>query len=186
MAPLITVPHALRERLGEEGATALVELLNQLQSDWKNDVLTFVGEKFERRLAEEIGQLRTEIAQEFARLREEIARLREEMAQNDAALREEMARNDAALREEMVQSIAALREEMARNDAALREEMARIEARLGDRIARTEATLRVEIEQMRLDLERKFTIYFLVLLFAIVVMNQNALQFIAKLLGLVK
>ena len=41
---------------------------------WKDDVLTIAGERFERRLAEEIGTLRVEMVKEFATLRVEMAR----------------------------------------------------------------------------------------------------------------
>jgi hypothetical protein len=42
------------------------------------------------------------------------------------------------------------------------------------------------IKNMKVELDRKFTIMFLILLFAIIFLNQNALKFIAELLGLVK
>jgi hypothetical protein len=47
--------------LGDEAVDVLVELINQSQSDQKKDILEFVGEKFERRLSEEIGTLRAEL-----------------------------------------------------------------------------------------------------------------------------
>jgi chromosome segregation ATPase len=46
-------------------------------------------------------------------------------------------------------------------------------------------TVRQEIKTAKVELDRKYTIMFLVLLFAIVFLNQNALEFIAKLLGLI-
>ncbi|HKY20880.1 MAG TPA: hypothetical protein VJM31_06645 [Vicinamibacterales bacterium] len=41
---------------------------------WKDDVLAITGERFERRLGEEIGALRVDMAKEFAAVRVETAR----------------------------------------------------------------------------------------------------------------
>lgn len=48
------------------------------------------------------------------------------------------------------------------------------------------AEVKAELEKQILRLDRKFTIMFLVLLFTIIFLNQNALEFLAKLLGLIK
>lgn len=47
---IITIPKILREKLSEEGAEALVEVINKSDERTKEDVLLFVEEKFERRL----------------------------------------------------------------------------------------------------------------------------------------
>ncbi len=41
---------------------------------WKEDVLAITGERFERRLSEEMGHLRVDMAKEFAALRVEMAK----------------------------------------------------------------------------------------------------------------
>jgi len=120
---VISVPKILRQKLGEDGAEALVELLNRLQENQKISILQFVEEKFERRLTEEISALREEIAKSSAALREEIA-------QNNAALREEIAQTNAALREEIAQNSATLRGEIAQSNASLREEIASVQANM--------------------------------------------------------
>ncbi len=66
--PIITVPKALREKLGEDGADALVNLFNQSEQRQRENVLEFVEEKFERRLSEEVGKLRVDIQQTRADL----------------------------------------------------------------------------------------------------------------------
>jgi hypothetical protein len=43
-----------------------------------------------------------------------------------------------------------------------------------------------EIRALKVELDRKFTIMFLILLFAIIFVNQNAIRFIAELFGLIK
>jgi hypothetical protein len=47
-------------------------------------------------------------------------------------------------------------------------------------------TVRQEIQTVKVELDRKFTIMFLILIFMNIFLNQNSLEFIAKLLGLVK
>ena len=46
--------------------------------------------------------------------------------------------------------------------------------------------LEAKIEKEILKLDRKFTILFLILIFAIIFLNKDALEFIARLFGLVK
>jgi len=45
--------------------------------------------------------------------------------------------------------------------------------------------LRAATKADLIALEKKFTVYFLVLMFTVIFLNQNALEFIAHLLGLV-
>jgi len=49
---------------------------------------------------------------------------------------------------------------------------------------RAELSAKIENEILRLD--RKFTIMFIILLFAVIFVNQNALEFLLKVLGLIK
>ena len=59
---LIAIPKALREKLGEEGSSGLVDLLNSQSQNNGDAITTFVEEKFERRLSEEISKVRDEIS----------------------------------------------------------------------------------------------------------------------------
>ncbi|HEV8716532.1 MAG TPA: hypothetical protein VGX03_27400 [Candidatus Binatia bacterium] len=74
---VIAVPKPLREKLGEEGTDALVALINEAGESNKKSVIEVVEERFERRLAEEIGKVREEIS----RLRVEMADLRANLVQ---------------------------------------------------------------------------------------------------------
>ncbi len=106
--PIINVPKVLREKLGEEGADALVELINAADSQAKADVLTFVEEKFERRLSEELAKVDGRITTETGKLGERLTSLE---AQFERRLSEEM-RNVAA-------EFASVRKEMAELKADL-------------------------------------------------------------------
>ena len=74
---VITVARPLREKLGEEGTDALVALINQAGEDHKTSVIEIVEERFERRLAEEMGKIR----EEMSKLRVEMADLRANIIQ---------------------------------------------------------------------------------------------------------
>lgn len=77
---LIEVPQVLREKLGSDGAKALVDLLNEAGRQMRDDVITLAEEGFRRGLAEEIGLFRQEVAQEIGRVRQEIANVRVDVA----------------------------------------------------------------------------------------------------------
>jgi len=78
---VIAVPRPLREKLGEEGTDALVTLINEAGENNKKSVIEVVEERFERRLAEEIGKFRAEIAGEISKLRAEMHDLRASLIQ---------------------------------------------------------------------------------------------------------
>jgi len=69
---------------------------------------------------------------------------------------------------------------------------AEIEAKLEKEVLRVEKEVMnleiriLELEAMALKLDKKFTIMSLILLFAIVFLNREALEFLAKLLGLIR
>jgi len=73
--PVITIPKVIREKLGEDGAEALTKLLNEIEERAKEDNIRLVEEKFEKRLAEEIGKVRVEIAKAIADLNVKIERV---------------------------------------------------------------------------------------------------------------
>jgi len=77
--PVITVPKVLRERLGEEGVEALVELINAAYAHARDDTLTLAAEKFERRLTEEVARLEAKISQEVARLETKISEVKADL-----------------------------------------------------------------------------------------------------------
>ena len=104
-------------------------------------------------------ELRIEMRDELA-TKADMAKLQADMA----SLRGEMQADMASLRGEMQSEMATLRGEMQSEMAALR----------GDMNTRFE----------RLD--KKFTLMFGVLVFLIIFLNQNALEFILKVVGILK
>lgn len=49
---VITIPRPLRDKLGDEGSDALAAIINEATKGQRDDIVTLVEEKFERRLAE--------------------------------------------------------------------------------------------------------------------------------------
>ncbi len=106
----------------------------------------------------------------FLRKLEAKEELKDELM-DELATKQELARVEGSLREEIAKFEGRLREEMAKLEGRLREEMARIEGRLELKIA---------------HLDKKFTVMFVVLLFAILFVNKDALTWFAAILNLAK
>ena len=72
---IISVPKPLRDKLGEEGSDALISLMNQQSESAKGDVIEIAGEKFERRLSEEMAKVNERFSEVNERITEETSRL---------------------------------------------------------------------------------------------------------------
>jgi len=68
----------------------------------------------------------------------------------------------------------------------VRAEMQAMEERLEAKIDKVRTELSAKIENEILKLDRKFTILFIILFFTLILVNQNALEFLLKVLGLIK
>ena len=81
---------ALEEKLGNDGMSGLQSFVDGAGRKWKEEVLTVAAERFDRRLAEEIGALRLDMAKEFAAVRiesaKEFATIRVDLAETRAGL----------------------------------------------------------------------------------------------------
>jgi hypothetical protein len=72
------MPGSLRESLGDEAAFGLLELLGTERAEWSDHVLNTAADRFERRLAEEIGSVRVELHTGLAAVHAAIATARAE------------------------------------------------------------------------------------------------------------
>jgi hypothetical protein len=92
--PVITIPKALRDKLGDEAAESFAILLKEVEHEGRKDALVMAEEKFERRLTEEIGSLKVSFTEEIGSLKvsftEEIGSLKvsftERMSENTSGL----------------------------------------------------------------------------------------------------
>ena len=71
---MVSVSEALRERLGVKAAHDLEEFAEDLGSRWSDNVLQTASERFDNRLALEMGALRLEMQKGFSDLRVEVLR----------------------------------------------------------------------------------------------------------------
>ena len=60
-----SVPPALRERLGHDATIGLLEYVESEHMVWSDQVLSIGVERFERRLAEELADLRVALVREI-------------------------------------------------------------------------------------------------------------------------
>jgi len=84
--PIIFIPKSLREKLGEAGSDALVQVLNEQEKETRDSVIDIAEMRFEKKLGEVEGSLR-----------EEITKL-------DSSLRQEIVKGDSTLREAIQKS----------------------------------------------------------------------------------
>ena len=59
---IIFIPKPLREKLGEEGTDALVQVLNENEKETRSSVIDLAERRFKKHLTEEIAGVRVEIA----------------------------------------------------------------------------------------------------------------------------
>jgi hypothetical protein len=87
------IPIALKDRLGPEATDGLLQLMVQMQTHLREDVINACTERFERRLVQETSTLRVQIAQVESSIRQDMTRLGSELRQEIAALGSQMARD---------------------------------------------------------------------------------------------
>jgi hypothetical protein len=84
----------LRKSIGNEAIDSLIRLINHSQADQKKDILAIVEEKFERRLAAEISNLKSSLLEKIAEtkieLTSDISKVREEMMIQNAKTRSDL------------------------------------------------------------------------------------------------
>ena len=80
---MVAIEDPLRESIGNEAVDSLIRLINRSQDDQKKDILEIVEEKFERRLSEEISNLKVTLLE---KINEVDTRLFKEMTKNKADL----------------------------------------------------------------------------------------------------
>jgi len=116
---IITIPKILREKLSEEGAEAIVDVLNKSDGRVKEDVIALVEEKFEKRLVETKEELKGVITELLAQLKEDIAYTRAESKEDSMQVQSELRDYIAHVRSEFKEDIAHVRAEISRSEARI-------------------------------------------------------------------
>jgi len=96
------------------------------------------------------------------------------------------------LKDELTKELAsradllALKAEMQAMEQRLEAKIELVRKELSGEIDKVRTELSAKIENEILKLDRKFTIMFIILFFTLILVNQNALEFLLKVLGLIK
>ncbi|BCB97231.1 hypothetical protein JZK55_21530 [Dissulfurispira thermophila] len=77
--PVITIPKALRDKLGDEAAESFAVLLKEVEHEGRKDALVLAEERFERRLSEEVASLRVKISEVKTELEAKISEVKAEL-----------------------------------------------------------------------------------------------------------
>ncbi len=134
---------------------------------------------FEDRLGKEEGR---KVAEVLERAYEEMEKKAEALSiQRKLELKDELTK-ELATKEDIARLEGKMESEIARLEGKLEREITRLEGKLEREITRLEGIIKISISQ----LERKSTIMFVLLLFTMVVLNRNALEFILKVFGFIK
>lgn len=92
--PVITIPKALRDKLGDEAAESFAMLLKEVEHEGRKDALVLAEEKFERRLSEEIASLKVSNSEVKTELKANINDVKTEL---DARINEFRAELDTKI-----------------------------------------------------------------------------------------
>ena len=96
------------------------------------------------------------------------------------------------LRDELTKELAskadllALKAEMQAMEQRLEAKIELVRKELSGEINKVKTELSAKIENEILRLDHRFTILFIILFFTLILVNQNALEFLLKVLGLIK
>ena len=88
---IITIPRILQEKLTEEGADALVEILDKVEERSEAHTLQVAEERFEKKLEQAKFELKEDISDTKAELREEISKVDRRLEQVRAELKTDIA-----------------------------------------------------------------------------------------------
>ena len=122
------LPPELRERLGDEAALGLLELLESERAEWSERVPSVAADRFERRLAEQIAGVRVELSAVRAdivrELDEGLGSIRQELATVRVETRQELATARAETRQELHAGLGSFRQDLHAGLGLLRQELA--------------------------------------------------------------
>ena len=132
---VITVPSALREKLGDEASESLVELLQRFQAEQKNHLIETVEERFVRRVVESENRLRKELRDEmhtgFMDLQKQIGDVRAEIG----SVRAEISKEIGSVRAEISKEIGSVRAEISKEIGSVHAEISSVRAEISKEIA---------------------------------------------------
>ena len=148
---VVSVPRPLQERLGDDAAASLVEMLRQLEDEQeerrevqKEHLFQLLEERFLRHVVESDQRTRNDLGREVSDVRTEVGAVRVDLGKEIAGVRTEVG----AVRVDLGKEIAAVR-------VGLGKEIAAVRVGLGKEIADVRRDLGEEIGAVRVDLGKQ-------------------------------
>jgi len=99
---------------------------------------------------------------------------------SELATKEDLARLEGVTKSDIARLEGVTKSDIARLEGVTKSDIARLEGVTKSDIARLEGSTNLAISK----LDKKFTYLWMVTIFTVIFVNQNALEFLAKLLGL--
>ncbi|MFN3739307.1 MAG: hypothetical protein ACK4TF_01375 [Thermodesulfovibrionales bacterium] len=192
----LEVYEALEKGLGKEDAKRVIHGLEATISEateykWKvtkDELLDAIRKEFitKELFEEKINSFRVDFKDELlGAIRKEFV-TKEVFEERMNALRADLEGRIENVRLEMHGIKADLEGKIENVRADLEGKIENVRADLEGKIENVRVDLKGEIRNEVLRLDRKFTVMFIILFFTIIFLNQNALEFLAKILGLIK
>ncbi len=69
---VITIPKALRDKLGEEATDAFTEVVRAIDLESRKEALALAEERFEKKLTEETGKINERLTEEIGKINERL------------------------------------------------------------------------------------------------------------------
>jgi hypothetical protein len=161
------------DRLGKEEGRKVAEVLERAYEEMEK--------KAESLAIQKKLELKDELTKELA-TKEDIARL-EGMIKSETSRLEGMMKSEISRLEGMIKS------ETAKSEGMIKSETSRLEGMIKSEISRLEGLIKSEtlkLENKLTQLEKKFTLMIFALFFVVIFLNQNTIEFILKIINLVR
>ena len=152
---------------------------------------------FEDRLGKEEGR---KVAEVLERAYEEMEKKAESLAiqkklelkdelTKELATKEDIARLEGMIKSEISRLEGMIKSETAKSEGMIKSETSRLEGMMKSEISRLEGLIKSEtlkLENKLTQLEKKFTLMIFALFFVVIFLNQNTIEFILKIINVVR
>jgi len=173
----------LQKRFGPEEAKEIIKVLDtsfQAYEKRAQEILESARQKADFLIAQKKFELKDELTKELA-TKADVQMLKADVQMLEGVFKADNIKLEGVVKADIVRLEGFVKTEVARLEGQLQTVRQEIQT-----VRQEIKTAREEVKTANIKLDRKFTIMFLILLFTIVFLNQNSLEFIARLLGLIK
>jgi len=172
------------DRLGKEEGRKVAEVLERAYEEMEK--------KAESLALQKKLELKDELTKELA-TKEDIARLegmiKSETSRLEGMMKSEISRLEGMIKSETAKSEGMIKSETSRLEGMMKSEISRLEGMMKSEISRLEGLIKSEtlkLENKLTQLEKKFTLMIFALFFVVIFLNQNTIEFILKIIHLVR